>query len=110
MMITIFISVLVKCHPSPISLPVFPLNIIYTFYSFCYHLQGTYYTNSLTFLVSNIIYIFHGLYHSKTFTPHQILLGHQIKEAEIGETCDSYEKKEKCILVAGGKPETKKKL
>jgi hypothetical protein len=35
----------------------------------------------LTFLVSNIIYIFHGLYHSKTLTPHQILLGHQIKEA-----------------------------
>ena len=28
----------------------------------------------------------------QNFTPHQILLGHQIKEAEIGETCDTYEK------------------
>jgi len=38
----------------------------------------------------------------KKFTPHQMLLGYQIKEAKLGETCDTYEKKEKCILVAGG--------
>jgi hypothetical protein len=88
---------LVKCHPSPVSLTVFPLNIPYTFLLLLLPPQKL-----LTFPVSNNIYFFHGLYHSKTFTPHQILLGHQIKEAEMGETCDTYEKKENAYRLLVG--------